>query len=46
MLPGWEGLATDGRVMRDAIRRRHDLKVLAGAFKNIPFFIALNYCLD
>ncbi|KAJ0020415.1 hypothetical protein Pint_31602 [Pistacia integerrima] len=27
VLPGWEGLAADGRVLRDAINRRHGLKV-------------------
>ncbi|PPD78088.1 hypothetical protein GOBAR_DD24974 [Gossypium barbadense] len=27
VLPGWEGSITDGRVLRDAISRRHGLKV-------------------
>ncbi|KAL1121000.1 hypothetical protein V6Z11_D01G204000 [Gossypium hirsutum] len=28
VLPGWEGSVADGRVFRDAISRRHGLKVL------------------
>lgn len=29
-LPGWEGSVADGRVLRDAINRRHGLKVPHG----------------
>ncbi|MBA0779674.1 hypothetical protein Gotri_003900 [Gossypium trilobum] len=28
VLPGWEGSIADGRVLRDAISRRHELKFL------------------
>ena len=27
VLPGWEGFATNGRVLRDAISRRNGLKI-------------------
>ena len=27
VLPGWEGSAADGRVLRDALRRTHGLKL-------------------
>ena len=30
VLPGWEGSVADGRVLRDAISRRHGLKVPHG----------------
>lgn len=30
VLPGWEGSAADGRVLRDAITRRNGLKVPSG----------------
>ena len=30
VLPGWEGLVADGRVLRDAISRRYGLKVPRG----------------
>ena len=30
VLPGWEGSVADGRVLRDAITRRHRLKVPYG----------------
>ena len=30
VLPGWEGSVADGRVIRDAITRRHGLKVPHG----------------
>lgn len=29
VLPGWEGSAADSRVLRDALRRCNDLKVLS-----------------
>ncbi|KAK9274034.1 hypothetical protein L1049_018848 [Liquidambar formosana] len=32
VLPGWEGSAADSRVLRDAISRRHDLKVPRGFY--------------
>ena len=30
VLPGWEGSAADGRVLRDALRRTHGLKLRDG----------------
>ena len=30
VIPGWEGSVADGRVLRDAISRRHGLKVPHG----------------
>lgn len=48
ILPGWEGSAHDGRVLRDAIRRPHGLKVPRGnillknlkqVFEKIPLTI-------
>ena len=30
VLPGWEGFIADGRVLRDAISRRNDLKIPQG----------------
>ena len=30
VLPRWEGFATNGRVLRDAISRRNGLKILQG----------------
>ncbi|KAG8485667.1 hypothetical protein CXB51_018850 [Gossypium anomalum] len=32
VLPGWEGSVADGRVLRDAISRRHGLKVSHGCY--------------
>ncbi|PPD85537.1 hypothetical protein GOBAR_DD17528 [Gossypium barbadense] len=32
VLPGWEGSVVDGRVLRDAISRRHGLKVPHGCY--------------
>ncbi|PPS19318.1 hypothetical protein GOBAR_AA01256 [Gossypium barbadense] len=32
VLPGWEGFVADGRVLRDAINRRHGLKVPHGYY--------------
>ncbi|XP_068339179.1 uncharacterized protein [Pyrus communis] len=32
VLPGWEGSAHDGRVLRDAVTRRNGLKVLNGCY--------------
>ncbi|KAG8497411.1 hypothetical protein CXB51_008771 [Gossypium anomalum] len=32
VLPGWEGSVADGRVLRDAISRRHGLKVPYGCY--------------
>ncbi|PPD76897.1 hypothetical protein GOBAR_DD26187 [Gossypium barbadense] len=37
VLPGWEGSVTDGRVLRDAISRRHGLKVPHGKGFLAPF---------
>jgi len=34
VLPGWEGSAHDGRVLRDAISRPHGLKVPQGNHTN------------
>lgn len=33
VLPGWEGSAADGRVLRDAVNRNNGLKVPIGKFK-------------
>lgn len=30
VLPGWEGSAADSRVLKDAVSRRHGLKVARG----------------
>ena len=30
ILPGWEGSAADGRVLRDAISKRNDLNISQG----------------
>lgn len=35
VLPGWEGSAADGRVLRDAIRRTNGLRVPNGMFSDI-----------
>lgn len=35
VLPGWEGSAADSRVLRDAVSRRHDLKVPRGTLQAI-----------
>ncbi|KAK9279309.1 hypothetical protein L1049_012988 [Liquidambar formosana] len=32
VLPGWEGSAVDSRVLRDAVSRRHGLKVPRGSY--------------
>ncbi|XVE64501.1 hypothetical protein DITRI_Ditri07aG0105500 [Diplodiscus trichospermus] len=32
VLPGWEGSAADGRVLRDAISRRNGLKIPQGNY--------------
>ena len=34
VIPGWEGSVADGRVFRDAISRRHGLKVPHGKVQN------------
>ena len=34
VLPGWEGSAADGRVLRDALRRQNGLRVPNGKFVN------------
>ncbi|RWR76160.1 putative nuclease HARBI1 [Cinnamomum micranthum f. kanehirae] len=36
VLPGWEGSAADGRVLRDAIARRHGLVVPRGPVIGLP----------
>lgn len=42
VLPGWEGSAHDGRVLRDAITRRNGLKVPNGNTLNHNWFIELD----
>ncbi|MFQ6658477.1 hypothetical protein Gotur_027729, partial [Gossypium turneri] len=37
VLPGWEGSVVDGRVLRDAITRRHGLKVPHGCYYLVDF---------
>ncbi|PKI71164.1 hypothetical protein CRG98_008462 [Punica granatum] len=32
VLPGWEGSAVDGRVLRDALSRQHGLRVPTGCY--------------
>ena len=32
VLPGWEGSAADGRVLRDALRRKNSLRIPHGMF--------------
>ena len=32
VLPGWEGSAADGRVLRDALRRENGLRVPNGKY--------------
>ena len=44
VLPGWEGSATDGRVLRDAMTRRNGLVVPRGR-KTIYFSTVLVKCL-
>lgn len=39
VLPGWEGSVADSRVLRDALSRRHPLKVPNGKYYNIQFQI-------
>ncbi|KAG6510318.1 hypothetical protein ZIOFF_028328 [Zingiber officinale] len=36
VLPGWEGSAADGRVLRDAISRRNGLKIPQATAKDVP----------
>ncbi|KAG6469538.1 hypothetical protein ZIOFF_070467 [Zingiber officinale] len=36
VLPGWKGSAVDGRVLRDAISRRNDLKIAQGKSQKMP----------
>ncbi|KAG6473578.1 hypothetical protein ZIOFF_067495 [Zingiber officinale] len=36
VLPGWEGSAADGRVLRDAISRRNGLKIPQGKSQKMP----------
>ena len=35
VLPGWEGSVADGRIFRDAISRRHGLKVPHGKMQKL-----------
>ena len=42
VLPGWEGSAHDGRVLRDAISRPNGLRVPQGEFYFINFHLV--YC--
>jgi len=45
VLPGWEGSAHDGRVLRDAISRPNGLKVPQGnnwAYDNLITIFSLN----
>ena len=39
MLPGWEGSAHDGRVLRDAISRPNGLRVPQGEFYFNNFYL-------
>ncbi|GKE75659.1 hypothetical protein Tco_1537700 [Tanacetum coccineum] len=39
VLAGWEGLAADGRVLRDALCRSHGLKVIAGYTNGEGFLV-------
>nr|XP_033515814.1 protein ALP1-like [Nicotiana tomentosiformis] len=40
VLPGWEGSAIDGRVLRDAVVRRNGLKVPRGGYTNGNGFLS------
>lgn len=41
VLPGWEGSAADGRVLRDALLRPHGLKVPRPGmtFDSVPYIL-------
>ena len=39
VLSGWEGSAADGRILRDALNKRHGLKVPHGEAKYHSIFI-------
>ncbi|KAK9274387.1 hypothetical protein L1049_019201 [Liquidambar formosana] len=43
VLPGWEGSAADSRVLRDAVSRRHGLKVLRGTLQIVITIIILHF---
>lgn len=48
VLPGWEGSASDSRVLRDALQRSNGLKVPSSMFlvihiTNIFFFSKINW---
>ena len=43
ILPGWEGSAHDGRVLRDAISRPHGLKVSKGNHQIIKIIKNFEY---
>ena len=38
VLPGWEGSAADGRVLRDALRRTNGLRIPHGMFTKFRSF--------
>nr|KAJ0208084.1 hypothetical protein LSAT_V11C500276800 [Lactuca sativa] len=40
VLPGWEGSAADGRVLRDALLRPHGLKLVDDGYTNVEGFLA------
>lgn len=47
VLPGWEGSASDSRVLRDAISRRNGLKVPKGSnYMNNLNFLTMNVHVD
>lgn len=39
VLPGWEGSASDSRVLRDASNRKNGLKIPKGNFSEKNYFI-------
>lgn len=43
VLPGWEGSAADGRVLRDAVVRRNGLKVPHGMLNNRQTLVYFYY---
>lgn len=38
VLAGWEGSASDSRVLRDAVARRNGLKIPKGKMYNLVYF--------
>lgn len=45
VLPGWEGSASDARVLRDAVGRTHGLKVPTGNPRNIVALFEIIICI-